>query len=61
MSATPPVLTRPEGSPVRVLVVDDAPNIAELLAMAPRYEGMDVTRAHSGRAAVKAAVLKPAD
>ena len=48
-------LTRPDGSPVRVLVVDDEVNIAELLAMALRYEGWDLRMAHSGQGAVSAA------
>jgi two-component system OmpR family response regulator len=30
---------RPDGGPVRVLVVDDEPTLAELLSMALRYEG----------------------
>jgi two-component system OmpR family response regulator len=50
-----PVLTRADGTPLRVLVVDDEINIAELLRMALRYEGWDVETAHSGRAAVTAA------
>ncbi|WP_255467355.1 response regulator transcription factor [Aeromicrobium senzhongii] len=45
-------LTRPDGSPLRVLVVDDEVNLAELIAMALRYEGWDVTMAHTGRKAV---------
>ena len=48
-------LTRPDGSPVRVLVVDDEVNIAELLAMALRYEGWDLRMAHSGGDAVATA------
>ena len=48
-------LTRPDGDPVRVLVVDDEVNIAELLAMALRYEGWQVQVAHTGRKAVGAA------
>ena len=48
-------LTRPDGSPVRVLVVDDEVNIAELLAMALRYEGWEVQVAHTGTEAVAAA------
>ena len=53
-------LTRPDGSPVRVLVVDDEVNIAELLAMALRYEGWEVQLAHTGRTAVtKAADFRP--
>ncbi|KRF17097.1 two-component system response regulator [Nocardioides sp. Soil797] len=45
-------LTRPDGSPLRVLVVDDEVNIAELLAMALRYEGVEVRQAHTGSKAV---------
>ena len=47
--------TRPDGSPLRVLVVDDDVNIAELLAMALRYEGWQVSMAHTGSRAVAAA------
>jgi two-component system OmpR family response regulator len=50
-----PSLTRPDGSALRVLVVDDEVNIAELLQMALRYEGWDISLAHSGRAAVVSA------
>jgi two-component system OmpR family response regulator len=50
-----PTLTRPDGSPVRVLVVDDEPTIAELLSMALRLEGWDVTVAHTGASAVSQA------
>ena len=50
-----PQLTRPDGSPVRVLVVDDEVNIAELLAMALRYEGWELQMAHSGTDAVATA------
>jgi two-component system OmpR family response regulator len=38
----------------RVLVVDDEPNITELVAMALRYEGFSVKTAASGRAALSA-------
>ncbi len=48
-------LTRADGSPLRVLVVDDEVNIAELLQMALRYEGWDVSIAHTGRSAVTGA------
>ncbi|WP_425491722.1 response regulator transcription factor [Nocardioides mesophilus] len=48
-------LTRPDGSPLRVLIVDDEVNIAELLSMALRYEGWQTATAHTGRGAVKAA------
>ncbi|MEP6817564.1 MAG: response regulator, partial [Marmoricola sp.] len=50
-----PALTRPDGSPLRVLVVDDEPNIAELLLMALRYEGWEVEVALNGSKAVSAA------
>jgi two-component system OmpR family response regulator len=48
-------LTRPDGSPLRVLVVDDEVNIAELIGMALRYEGFDVSVAHTGAKAVSTA------
>jgi two-component system OmpR family response regulator len=48
-------LTRSDGSPVRVLVVDDEVNLAELVSMALRYEGWEVAVAHSGAKAVSAA------
>jgi two-component system, OmpR family, response regulator len=48
-------LTRVDGSPLRVLVVDDEQNIAELISMALRYEGFEVTAAHTGSRAVAAA------
>jgi len=54
-------LTRSDGSPVRVLVVDDEVNIAELLQMALRYEGWDVSTAHTGRAAVDSARTRDLD
>jgi len=48
-------LTRTDGSPLRVLVVDDEANIAELISMALRYEGFEVRAAHTGTKAVSAA------
>jgi two-component system OmpR family response regulator len=48
-------LTRPDGTPLRVLVVDDEVNIAELISMALRYEGFDVSVAHTGAKAVSTA------
>jgi two-component system OmpR family response regulator len=48
-------LTRADGSSLRVLVVDDEINIAELLQMALRYEGWEIQTAHTGRKAVAAA------
>ncbi len=40
---------------VRILVVDDEPNIAELLAMALRLEGWEILVAHTGSEAVATA------
>jgi len=51
----PMELTRADGTPVRVLVVDDEVNIAELIGMALRYEGWEVRLAHTGTRAVAAA------
>lgn len=48
-------LTRPDGSAIRVLAVDDEPSITELLSMAMRYEGWEVGTAGSGTEAVQAA------
>jgi two-component system OmpR family response regulator len=48
-------LTRADGSPLRVLVVDDEVNIAELVSMALRYEGWETSVAHTGRTAVSTA------
>jgi two-component system, OmpR family, response regulator len=52
------VPARPQASEqndLRVLVVDDDRNIADVLSMALRYEGYSVEVAGSGRAALKAA------
>jgi two-component system OmpR family response regulator len=54
-AARPAPLTRLDGTPVRVLVVDDEPALSELLSMALRYEGWDVRTAGDGVAAVRAA------
>jgi len=44
----------------RILVVDDEPNITELVSMALRYEGFEVDVAADGRSAVaKAATFRP--
>ncbi len=55
MKNSGPELTRPDGTPLRVLVVDDEENIAELLRMALRYEGWDVEVALNGAKAVATA------
>jgi len=46
---------RADGSPVRVLVVDDEPSLAELLASVLRYEGWDIRTAADGLSAVRTA------
>ena len=48
-------LKRPDGSPVRVLVVDDESNLTELLSMALRYEGWEIKSAGTGSSAVRTA------
>jgi two-component system, OmpR family, response regulator len=48
-------MRRPDGGPVRVLVVDDEPTLAELLSMALRYEGWQVRAAADGFEAVRQA------
>jgi len=50
-----PRIKRPDGSPVRVLVVDDEAALAELLQMAFKLEGWDVRTAGDGLSAVKIA------
>ncbi|MGW3241186.1 response regulator transcription factor [Streptomyces sp. NPDC001070] len=55
-----PVLTRPDGSPVRVLVVDDEPDLAEVLCGVLRYEGWQVRAAGDGASALaEARVFQP--
>jgi len=46
-------LSRPDGTPVRVLVVDDEPNLAEVLSSVLRHEGWDVQSAGTGMSAVR--------
>ncbi|MFD7321419.1 response regulator transcription factor [Streptomyces sp. NPDC059875] len=48
-------MLRPDGSAVRVLVVDDEASLAELLSMALRYEGWQVHSAGDGAGALRAA------
>ena len=58
--AQPAPLTRPDGTALKVLTVDDEPSLTELLAMAMRYEGWEVTTAATGNDAVRAArAIKP--
>jgi two-component system OmpR family response regulator len=49
-------LRRPDGEPVRILVVDDETALTDLLSMALRYEGCEVRAAATGRGAVRAAI-----
>ncbi|WP_353941414.1 response regulator transcription factor [Streptomyces sp. HUAS MG91] len=56
MSQRPAALTRPDGTPVRVLVVDDEPDLAEVVTGALRYEGWEVRSAATARAAVAEAL-----
>jgi two-component system OmpR family response regulator len=51
----PAATKRADGTPVRVLVVDDEPSLAELLSSVLRYEGWDVQTAASGAEAVRTA------
>ena len=48
MTSAAPALTRPDGSPVRIAVVDDEQMLTDLLSMALRMEGWDVRTASSG-------------
>jgi two-component system OmpR family response regulator len=48
-------LRRPDGTPVRVLVVDDEAPLADLLSMALRYEGWQTATAGDGSGALRAA------
>ncbi|WP_394163373.1 response regulator transcription factor [Galactobacter valiniphilus] len=50
-----PRLEHPDGSPIRALVVDDEPSLAELVGMGTRMLGWDVTVAHEGQEAVRQA------
>ena len=50
-----PGLRRADGTPIRVLVVDDEPSLAELLASVLRYEGWEIQTAGDGSSAVRTA------
>ncbi|MFD5234614.1 response regulator transcription factor [Streptomyces qaidamensis] len=52
---SPPSLRRPDGGAVRVLVVDDEPDLTEVLGVALRAEGWEVRSAGDGAAALEAA------
>lgn len=48
-----PRLTKPDGSPIRVLVVDDEQSLADLVAMGLKYEGWEVKTAGNGQQALQ--------
>lgn len=48
-------LTRADGSPIRVLVVDDEASLTDLLQMALRYEGWEIKTAADGSSAIATA------
>ena len=54
-------ISRADGTPIRVLAVDDEPSITELLGMALRYESWEVFTASRGRQAVEVAKLHKPD
>src|ERR1700755_1410239 len=47
-----PRISRADGSPIRVVLVDDEPALTNLVKMALHYEGWTVEVAHNGREAV---------
>jgi len=49
------VMRRADGSPINVLVVDDEAVLAEMVSMALRYEGWNITTAADGASAISAA------
>ncbi len=55
VTAPSPALHRPDGAPLRVLVVDDEQMLTDLLSMALRMEGWEVRAAASGFQALQAA------
>ena len=48
-------MRRADGNPISVLVVDDESVLAEMVSMALRYEGWDITTAGDGSAAIASA------
>ena len=47
-----PRITRADGSPIRILLVDDEPALTNLLKMALHYEGWEIEVAHDGAQAI---------
>jgi two-component system, OmpR family, response regulator len=54
-AAAAQTIQRADGTPIRVLVVDDEPSLAELLASVLRYEGWEIQTAGDGSSAVRTA------
>jgi len=55
-----PKITRNDGTPIRVLLVDDEPALTNLLKMALHYEGWEIDVARDGREAIaKYAAFEP--
>jgi len=48
-------LTRPGGEPIRALVVDDEPSLADLMRMGLELTGWEIAVAHDGQSALKLA------
>jgi two-component system, OmpR family, response regulator len=55
------VMRRSDGKPINVLVVDDEPVLAELVSMALRYEGWEISTAGDGASAISSARENPPD
>jgi two-component system, OmpR family, response regulator len=55
VAASSSPVQRADGGPLRVLVVDDEPSLAELLASVLRYEGWEIRTAADGTSAVRVA------
>jgi two-component system OmpR family response regulator len=49
------VMCRADGNPINVLVVDDEPVLAEMVSMALRYEGWNISTAGDGSSAIASA------
>jgi two-component system, OmpR family, response regulator len=60
-ASTPARMTRPDGSPIEVLVVDDEPALGELVSMVLRYEGWNVATASNGATAIQKATADVPD
>ena len=61
MTAELPRLSRRDGTPIKALVVDDEPNLVDLVASALRYEGWEVFKSHTGKDAVMTATTEAPD